>query len=165
MQYCRMRCARGERIMHSMEKRAQIKIWLRQVLADKGWSAEHWANKAGIAATTITRFLSKDDDAPLLSSRTISKLEDASNISLLDYAIGTPPESQLQEDLFVRAVEEVLTYIKEEKLDLDPAEAAAGILELYRQYEERERLRHRSPSITLAGNVIEFPTERVKKGG
>lgn len=145
--------------MPSMEKRAQIKAWLRRVLADKGWSAEHWAKRAGIAATTITRFLSKDDDAPLLSSRTISKLEDASNTSLLDYAIGAPPEQRLQEDLFARAAEEVLTYVKEEKLDFDPAEVAAGIMDLYRQYEERERIRRR-PAITIGGNVVEFPRHR-----
>ncbi len=146
--------------MHSMEKRAQIKAWLRRVLADKGWSAEHWAKRAGIAATTITRFLSKDDDAPLLSSRTISKLEDASNTSLLDYAIGTPPEQRLQEDLFARAVEEVLTYVKEEKLAFDPVEVAAGIMDLYRQYEERERIRRRRSVITIGGNVVEFPRHR-----
>ena len=76
-----------------------------------------------------------------------------------DDAKEPPPtiEPSVSEELVARAVEEVLTYVKEEKLALDPAEAAAGVLDLYRQYEERERIRRHRPAINLCGNVVEFP--------
>ena len=59
-----------------MDKRGRIKRWIEGVLAEEGCSAEAWARKAGIAPSTLTRFNSRDD-APLLSSTTLAKMERA----------------------------------------------------------------------------------------
>jgi len=76
---------------------------------------------------------------------------------LVNSVPGCSPKDPLAEELVIRAVEEILTYVKEERLDLDPAEVAAGVIELYRQYDEIAR---RPPAVTLGGNVVKFPAER-----
>ena len=57
--------------MESQETRA-IRVWMRQVMETKGWSANQWAGLAGTSPTNITRFLKDAEHIP--SSRTISKL-------------------------------------------------------------------------------------------
>jgi SOS-response transcriptional repressor LexA len=37
--------------------RNSVRVWMRQVLAENGWSAAEWARRAGIAPTTLTRIL------------------------------------------------------------------------------------------------------------
>lgn len=56
-----------------MQNREKLKDWLTTQMVKNQWSADKWANKAGIAPSTITRFL-KHDDAPMISFTTISKL-------------------------------------------------------------------------------------------
>lgn len=75
-------------------------------------------------------------------------------------APGYPPKDPLAEELVIRAVEEILTYVKEERLDLDPEEVAGSVIELYRQYEEIAR---RPPAVNLGGNVVKFPAERRRR--
>lgn len=38
--------------------RNAVRVWIRQVLDDKGWSANQWANAAGTTPTNVTRLLS-----------------------------------------------------------------------------------------------------------
>lgn len=38
--------------------RNAVRVWMRQVLEDKGWSANEWATHAGTSPTNITRLLS-----------------------------------------------------------------------------------------------------------
>ena len=57
-----------------------IRVWMRQVMDSKSWSANQWANLAGTSPTNITRFLKDAQHVP--SSRTISKLA---------YVAGTSP--------------------------------------------------------------------------
>jgi len=57
--------------METPETRA-IRVWMRQVMDAKGWSANQWASLAGTSPTNITRFLKDAVNIP--SSRTISKL-------------------------------------------------------------------------------------------
>lgn len=57
-----------------------IRVWMRQVMDSKGWSANQWASLAGTSPTNITRFLKDAKYVP--SSRTISKLA---------YVAGTSP--------------------------------------------------------------------------
>lgn len=57
--------------METQETRA-IRVWMRQVMDAKGWSANQWASLAGTSPTNITRFLKDAVHVP--SSRTISKL-------------------------------------------------------------------------------------------
>lgn len=53
--------------------RNAIKIWLRETMQRKGWSANHWATLAGTSPTNITRFLAPDCKI-VPSSDTIAKL-------------------------------------------------------------------------------------------
>lgn len=57
-----------------------IRVWMRQVMETKEWSANCWATLAGTSPTNITRFLKDASHIP--SSRTISKLA---------YVAGTSP--------------------------------------------------------------------------
>ncbi len=46
---------------HTMDDRerdvVQIRAWMRTVMDNRGWSAEHWARVAGTSPTNVTRFL------------------------------------------------------------------------------------------------------------
>lgn len=53
--------------------RRAIKVWMREVMQSKGWSANEWATKSGTSATNITRFLSPTSDI-MPSGSTIAKL-------------------------------------------------------------------------------------------
>jgi len=65
--------------MESHERRA-IKVWMRTVMDQKGWSANHWAQLAATSPTNITRFLKDSKHVP-----------SASTISKLAYAAGSQP--------------------------------------------------------------------------
>lgn len=56
------------------ESRERLKLWLREVMKAKNWSAERWAKTANLSGTTITRFLNADDPQRVLTPRTIEKL-------------------------------------------------------------------------------------------
>lgn len=56
--------------------RRAIKVWMRDVLLEKGWCAADWARHAGTSATNITRFLQPEHNV-MLSTRTLAKLADA----------------------------------------------------------------------------------------
>lgn len=53
--------------------RRAIKVWMRDVMTSKGWSANEWAKKAGTSPTNITRVLSPSSTI-IPSGATISKL-------------------------------------------------------------------------------------------
>ncbi len=69
--------------------REQLKSWLRRVLAQTNLSATAVAKKSGVAQTTITRFLS-NDDGPIISNRTVAKIENATGV----FVSSTPTTSQ-----------------------------------------------------------------------
>jgi transcriptional regulator with XRE-family HTH domain len=56
--------------------REEIRAWILRVLDKTGMSATALAKKAGVAQSTLTRFLN-DDDAPMLGLRTIAKIAHA----------------------------------------------------------------------------------------
>lgn len=56
----------------------ELRTWLRRVLEHTGDTPTSLARKAGVAQSTLTRFLNSDD-APLLSTRSISKIAHAAN--------------------------------------------------------------------------------------
>ena len=53
----------------------QIRAWMRTVMDNRNWSAEHWARVAGTSPTNITRFLKDAMHVP--STQTIAKLSRA----------------------------------------------------------------------------------------
>lgn len=55
-----------------MDIESAVRVWMRRVLDEKGWSAEHWARVADTSATNISRFLSQGATLPTL--RTMAKL-------------------------------------------------------------------------------------------
>lgn len=59
-----------------------VRVWMREVMKIKGWTAAEWARRAGTSPTNITRVLSP-------AGRIIPK---ASTISLLAAAAGTQPQ-------------------------------------------------------------------------
>lgn len=58
--------------MEEIERRT-IRVWMRQVMSEKGLSANHWATLAGTSPTNITRFLNSESKF-LPSARTLAKL-------------------------------------------------------------------------------------------
>lgn len=58
--------------------RESTRAWMQATLDRTGWSAQQWADKAGVAATTITRFMG-DPNAPLPTMRTAFKLLQVAN--------------------------------------------------------------------------------------
>ena len=40
----------------------KIRVWMRQVLDQNGWTAREWATKANTSPTNITRFLNNQHD-------------------------------------------------------------------------------------------------------
>jgi SOS-response transcriptional repressor LexA len=50
----------------------QVRAWMRDVMSEKEWSAQRWADLAGTSATNITRFLKDSKFTP--STVTIAKL-------------------------------------------------------------------------------------------
>ncbi len=62
------------------KSREQLKLWLRDTMKRKQWSAERWAKTANLSGTTITRFLNSDDPHRVLTQRTVEKLASAADI-------------------------------------------------------------------------------------
>lgn len=130
---------------------------------DKGLSNRALCRKAGLNESTIKNIFSEKSGYPRID--TLSKIAKALNCTVGELLREAAPEwssstnPAANEELITRAAEEVLTYVREENLKLDPAEAAAGILDLYRQYEERDR----PPTLIIAGNVVEFPVSKIAK--
>jgi transcriptional regulator with XRE-family HTH domain len=61
-------------------ERERIRLWLRRVLEQTGDSPTALAKKAGLAQSTLTRFL-HSDDAPLLGLRSITKIAQVAKVS------------------------------------------------------------------------------------
>lgn len=59
--------------MTGAASRNAIKIWMRETMDKKGWSANRWATLAGTSPTNITRFLSPSCDM-MPTSVTLAKL-------------------------------------------------------------------------------------------
>jgi len=57
--------------METFEQRA-IRVWMRTVMEEKGWTANKWAVLAGTSPSNITRFLKGSKFTP--SSATVAKL-------------------------------------------------------------------------------------------
>ncbi|WP_424956372.1 LexA family protein [Hyphomicrobium sp. 1Nfss2.1] len=75
--------------------REDIRAWLNQVLRKSGESATALARRAGIAQSTLTRFLN-DDEAPMLKLRTITKIAHATGeqpIISVSGASGRPAQA------------------------------------------------------------------------
>jgi hypothetical protein len=66
--------------------RDEITIWIREVLLKTGDTPSGLARKAGLATTTITRFLN-DPDAPMLSLRSMAKIGHIAGMPMIP---GTP---------------------------------------------------------------------------
>jgi len=56
--------------------RRAIKVWMREVMTQKDWTAGQWAKRAGTTPTNITRFLSPSASV-MPSSSTLAKLSRA----------------------------------------------------------------------------------------
>jgi transcriptional regulator with XRE-family HTH domain len=66
----------------SPSMRKAIGQWLLETMRSRDWSAERWGREAGIAPTTITRFLNDTDFEHTLSMTTLEKLSRAADIPI-----------------------------------------------------------------------------------
>lgn len=69
----------------SMTPAARIRTWMLETMAETGLSVKSWAQKSGVAASTIHRAL-KDDYQFVTSSRTLSRLATAADVAPPDAA-------------------------------------------------------------------------------
>lgn len=76
-----------------------IRVWMRQVMQDMEWSANHWATLAGTSPTNITRFLNEGTFTP--SSTTIAKLV---------HAAGSQPNLSSTHNLMMQKVKQIILY-------------------------------------------------------
>ena len=106
--------------METFERKA-IRVWMRQVMENKGWSATRWANEAGTSPTNITRFLTGAKSTP--SSSTISKLSTVA---------GSAPD--LTRNQFIQAqVNSVVVYDSQQgKVGVISVFGLSGELKAYR---------------------------------
>ncbi len=127
-------------------------------------SDDDWAAKARVSATTITRFYDVQNrrtkkGANLPTGNTLAKFERAAPFTI-SRAADAPgldtirDDKPIDEDIMLRAVEDVLVYILEERPAFDPRDTAAQIMHLYHQYIEREEILAKEPTVTIAGNNL-----------
>lgn len=70
--------------------RAELKAWIEKIIAETGETASGLARKAGLATTTLTRFLA-EDDGPMLGMRSIAKIAHATRRQPLGLAPAAAP--------------------------------------------------------------------------
>jgi hypothetical protein len=64
---------------HETEARERLLSWINGTLTARGWKAYNWTLKAGLADTSLTRFLNRPSTAPLPSATTIVALAQAAD--------------------------------------------------------------------------------------
>jgi transcriptional regulator with XRE-family HTH domain len=64
-----------------MLEKDYLRRWMREVMAERGWNAEEWAQHAQTTATNITRFL-KGRSAHIPSYATLAKLAAAAGVAI-----------------------------------------------------------------------------------
>jgi transcriptional regulator with XRE-family HTH domain len=96
---------------YTPQLRDRLKIWLINVMKQRGWSAERWARLAGIAPTTITRFLNSNDLSRVPSARTLEKLARAAGVPAMheeaQVSIAIISKSQLLDEALNRGLNQV----------------------------------------------------------
>ena len=70
-------------ILALAEEQQTQRYFINAMMESTGWSASYLAKNAGLAHTTVSRFLSGTDATHCLSTRTLSKLENAAFSELL----------------------------------------------------------------------------------
>lgn len=84
---CRWRFTQGPSHVRPVDENAQlaaeIRAWMVRVMAETGLNPTTWAEKAGVARTTIARPI-KDGYAFVTSSRTLAKLAKAAGVAAPD---------------------------------------------------------------------------------
>lgn len=91
--------------------------WLRNqlqnVLASNGWSCEQWARRAGVAPTTLTRFIN-EQTTHVPSTSTLLKLERAAGRPLLGATAGSAfEEAHLESKARTREAGQYIKSLRE----------------------------------------------------
>lgn len=76
--------------------RDEIVAWLNRALEQTGDTPSGLARRAGLATTTLTRFLN-DPGSPMLSLRSIAKIAHVAGVSPIGLAAESPTASELRE--------------------------------------------------------------------
>jgi transcriptional regulator with XRE-family HTH domain len=84
------------RISDDDTTRRSIKVWMREVLHQKGWTANEWATKAGTSATNITRFLQPESRIVPTASTLAKLVRVAGSQPRLGYIQELNPATALQ---------------------------------------------------------------------
>ena len=99
-----------------------IRVWMRQVMQDREWSANHWATLAGTSPTNITRFLNEGTFTP--SSTTIAKLV---------HAAGSQPNLSSVQNMMMQKVRQIILYDETNKqIDVIGVYGMNGDLKAYK---------------------------------
>jgi transcriptional regulator with XRE-family HTH domain len=120
--------------MDADETREAMRAWLRSCIAEAGLSEWAFAERVGLATTTITRFLNKPVKH-LLSARTLSKISGAIGkpvpSDLLSASAVLPERAPINPDLMLIALTEARRVLQGSERDSDfpflKAETVASI--------------------------------------
>ncbi len=104
--------------------------WLRDVLAQSGLTAYALAKRAGLAHTTVGRFLNQDVKYTLRAS-TIVKIMKATGIAAPPSVLLGAQADSIDQELLIRAVAAALTFVEIDADEDLAREAAIAAAELY----------------------------------
>ena len=77
--------------------RNEIRVWMRQVMAQRNWTPEHWARECGMAGTTIRRFLNGGEEAPSPSLDTLGRLIKVAGFGPTIDLVGSRSKSSVEQ--------------------------------------------------------------------
>lgn len=81
--------------------RKKQRRWLLEILEHFGWSATELARRAGLSATTLTRFINSKDWSHTLSGRSIDKIERATGVRAYENAGQLPSFARSDADPYM----------------------------------------------------------------
>lgn len=122
---CQQRRRSGYAVTMTEPNREELRAWLLNILAQRDETPTALARRAGVAQSTITRFLN-NDDAPMPTLRTISKITHASGAQPIGLPAKEPATSvvNLQEgdgEPYAVAARSKMARIIEALIDGQPA--------------------------------------------
>ncbi len=135
------------------------KNYVRQVMGDKGWSGYKLANESGVAISTINRFINSDDPSHALSSKTLSKIENASGVPF-------HPGSALPDPDTREIVQSIALWLAERPgvVNAKPEDFAEAFVSLYDYYLEQSSSEAGENTQDM-GAVVDFVAKKLAVNG
>jgi hypothetical protein len=134
--------------MEDYETKA-IRVWMREVMSNRGWTANKWATMAGTSPTNITRFLNGAKFVP--SSKTLGKLS---------YIAGSAPNLSMSGSINAAALRVIPLY--NEMLEMSGSLTTFGLSGELSAY--RYNSTNISHQITSGDIIVVEEKQRYKRG-